>query len=57
MGIRIHKKDIVSVTAYGKVVSAIYKGGKLVWQAVRSCFGAGFWRGDKPWIGNDPWKG
>ena len=21
-----------------------------------SCFGAGYWRGDKPWLGKDAWK-
>lgn len=21
-----------------------------------SCFGAGYWRGEKPWIGDDAWK-
>lgn len=40
-----------------KIVSTIYFKGKVVWSAVRSCFGAGFWRGDKPWIGKDAWKG
>lgn len=24
---------------------------------VLSCFGAGYWRGDKAWLGNDTWKG
>lgn len=56
MGIRIQNKDVASVTAYGKVVSAIYTGGKLVWQAVRSCFGAGFWSNNKPWVNKEGWK-
>lgn len=25
-------------------------------KAIRSCFGSGVWRGDKPWIGTDKWK-
>jgi hypothetical protein len=43
-----------------KNVSAIYKGAQLVWRtvysAVRSCFGGGIWKQDKPWLGIDTWK-
>lgn len=28
----------------------------LVWQAVRSCYGAGYWINEKPWIDNEAWK-
>ena len=24
---------------------------------ILSCYGAGYWRGDKPWLGSDVWKG
>lgn len=37
-------------------VGAIYKGAVKIWESVRSCFGSGVWRGDKPWIGTDKWK-
>ena len=30
---------------------------RLIWQAVRSCFGSGKWVGNKPWIGKEKWKG
>lgn len=50
-------KEITGVYKGSRVISAIYRGSQLVWQAIRSCFGAGFWRGDKPWVGNDAWKG
>lgn len=42
----------------GKWLSAteIYKGARLVWTAVRSCFGAGFWVNEKPWLNNESWK-
>lgn len=56
MGIFIGGKEITAVTAYGKVITAIYAGGKLVWQAVRSCFGAGHWRNDKPWLNDEAWR-
>ena len=36
--------------------SMIYRGARLVWQAIRSCFGSGVWFKDRPWIGTDMWK-
>ena len=36
------RKEVVAVRAFGKDLTAIYSGDKLVWEAVRSCFGAGF---------------
>ena len=29
---------------------------KLIWEAIRSCFGSGFWIKDRPWINDDAWK-
>lgn len=37
-------------------IGAIYKGSKLVWQAIRSCFGKGFWNNEKPWNNEEGWK-
>lgn len=34
----------------------IYKGANLIWSAIKSCFGAGFWINEKPWINNEAWK-
>jgi len=36
--------------------TAVYKGARLVWMAIRSCFGAGFWLNDRPWLNNEGWK-
>ena len=56
MGLKYRGKEIIAIH-YGKnVLSAIYHYGKLVWQAVRSCFGNGKWFGEKPWVGDETWK-
>lgn len=49
-------KEIVGVFKGETPISAIYKGIRLVWQAIRSCFGSGAWINERPWIGEDPWK-
>jgi hypothetical protein len=54
--IQINKKDIISLYKQGKVIQATYKGGYLLWQAIRSCFGSGFWVNQKPWIDEEIWK-
>ena len=48
--------EITFISKGNKTIDAVYKGGRLVWQAVRSCFGAGYWRNDKPWINNEAWR-
>lgn len=37
-------------------VNAVYKGSVLIWQAIRSCFGLGYWDDDKPWLDEDAWQ-
>ena len=37
------------------IVGELWRGGRPIWQAVRSCFGSGVWRGKKPWIGKEKW--
>ena len=29
---------------------------KLIWEAIRSCFGSGWWITKRPWINNNAWK-
>lgn len=40
----------------GRAISAVYKGLQLVWTAIRSCFGKGYWINNKPWVDTDAWK-
>lgn len=38
-----------------KALGAVYSGTRLVWEAISSCFGAGYWNNDKPWSNDDAW--
>lgn len=29
---------------------------KLIWEAIRSCFGSGWWINNRPWLNNNAWK-
>lgn len=39
-----------------RAISYIYQGSRLVWQAIRSCFGSGFWTNIKPWSNTEGWR-
>lgn len=39
-----------------RVFLEIRKGSRIVWTGIRSCFGAGFWVNDKPWLNIEGWK-
>lgn len=54
--IKIKRKEVSQVNAFGKTISKIYAGGKLVWEAILSCFGSGFWINDRSWINNNAWN-
>ena len=43
--------------SFGRIaLAAVYHGLRLVWMAVRSCFGSGQWLDDKPWLDDEAWK-
>lgn len=47
----------LSARYYGtKVISAVYLGSRLIWEAVNSCFGSGFWIKEKAWSNIDSWR-
>lgn len=54
--IKIGSKDISSIRIGGKAVTAVYKGAKLIWESVTSCFGSGYWINDYPWKNDNGWK-
>ena len=49
-------KDIAVVYYNGKNRVVAYYNGKLVWEAIRSCFGKGYWIQNKPWSNTDAYK-
>ena len=56
MAIYLKDKEITSVNYGNKAIAAIYKGTKLIWEAIRSCFGKGFWINTHSWNNGDTWK-
>lgn len=51
------KDKELSASYYGKkAIVAIYKGARLVWEAIRSCFGKGYWIDTHSWDNGDAWK-
>ena len=55
----MNARNTIDLTAryYGKkVVSAIYRGSRLIWEAVNSCFGSGYWLSEKAWNRDDAWR-
>jgi len=49
-------KEITAIFIVGRTISAVYKGTVLVWEAINSCFGKGFWINEKSWSNEDGWK-
>jgi len=49
-------KELESSFIGGKIVTQICKGLQLVWEAIKSCFGAGYWKNDAPWSNTEGWK-
>jgi hypothetical protein len=49
-------RNITGLFFGGHVINAVYKGARLVWSGVRSCFGSGKWLDERPWLDGDLWK-
>lgn len=56
MSIYKNNKETEAINHSGTKFEAVYHMGKLVWEAIRSCFGSGYWKNDAPWLNNDGWK-
>lgn len=51
-----NQKETEGVYRGNKVITAVYRGVRLVWELIKSCFGKGFWINKAPYINNDGWK-
>lgn len=49
-------KEIAAKARGMRPIAAVMHGLKVVWMAVRSCFGSGVWVENKPWLDNEKWK-
>lgn len=49
-------KEVTGIFVGKQVITAVYKGATLAWEAVKSCFGKGFWINKKEWSNKDGWK-
>lgn len=56
MSIIKNNKEVANIAYGSRIISAVYKGAKLIWEAINSCFGKGFWINEKPWNNKDGWK-
>ena len=54
---RLNGKEISKWSLGSKPIQFLALGAKVIWEAVRSCFGSGKWIGNKPWVGKEKWKG
>ncbi len=52
IGASAHKAKSIGSLYKGSVTDSAIK----IWEAISSCFGSGWWCGDKPWKGTDSWK-
>lgn len=53
--IYVNGKEISAIAVGTRIITEVYHGASLVWQAIRSCFGAGYWIQEYPWVDDDPW--
>ncbi|MBR5042997.1 MAG: MFS transporter [Bacteroidales bacterium] len=49
-------RETSGIYVAGRVITAVYAGARLVWQAIRSCFGSGIWIDEYPWLDDDAWS-
>ena len=50
------RKEVADIHVGGKTGTMLYRGRRLVWEAVKSCFGRGMWVNEKGWVNEDGWR-
>lgn len=53
--IYVRNHNIVGIFSGSKVVTALYKGSKLIWTKIISCFSKGYWIDKYQWTDNISW--
>lgn len=58
--IKIDEKEIVAIyyvkNGIKRTIAVTRDILAIIWEAVRSCFGSGTWKNDKPWKNGERWK-
>ena len=49
-------KETTAIYIGTRAIQIVYRGARLIWQAVRSCFGSGWWVNGNQWSNTDGWK-
>lgn len=49
-------KEFASQMMNGGTIETMWLNGHIIWQGIRSCYGKGYWRPEKPWLDNEKWK-
>lgn len=49
-------KEIIEMYHGKTTIVEMYRGKHLIYQAIRSCFGRGYWINSAPFINNDVWR-
>ena len=51
-----NQNQIENIHRDNKIISAVYRGARLVWELIKSCFGKGYWINSAPYVNSDGWK-
>ncbi len=53
---KFNRRDIKEIITQNRVITYVYQKGHLLYEAILSCFGKGYWLNDAPFINDDGWK-
>jgi hypothetical protein len=53
---RFGGREIGEIIAQNKVITYAYQKGRLIYEAILSCFGKGYWINDAPFLNDSEWK-
>ena len=54
--IKYNNKEISQIYKSKKVITYVFKGIRLVWEGIKSCFSGGIWYQEKKWLNEAKWK-